>query len=170
LIGVDLSSKMIEKCQEQGIYTELFVEDIHATLERESEGQVDLIISADTFIYVGDLDRSFALCWRALKPGGLFTFSIENLDSHLHQQKVVSNGMDSYVQLAESLEESSENLGFKLLHSGRYAQSHKYIEELSSKHGFVILSRCTIEVVIRKEQGDDIPGLIFVLEKQEQLT
>lgn len=30
------------------------MEDVHATLEREPSGGVDLLISADTFIYVGE--------------------------------------------------------------------------------------------------------------------
>jgi hypothetical protein len=57
MIGVDLSSKMIQLCEKEGSYDALYVEDIHDTLTREDDKSIDLILSADTFIYVGDLKR-----------------------------------------------------------------------------------------------------------------
>ncbi|KAG5188095.1 hypothetical protein JKP88DRAFT_253691, partial [Tribonema minus] len=47
-------------------------------------GALDLVLCADTFIYVGALERCFTLARRALRPGGLFAFSTEALEPHAH--------------------------------------------------------------------------------------
>ena len=49
-------------------YNELHVEDVHTTLEREPLGGVDLLISADTFIYVGE---------KLLKYAEMFFFCVK---------------------------------------------------------------------------------------------
>jgi len=75
LIGSDLSARMIARARKRGIYDELHVEDLAATLARARD--VDLIVAADVFLYIGTLDTTLAACAAALRPGGLLAFSIE---------------------------------------------------------------------------------------------
>ena len=79
LIGIDLSPQMIKAAQFRGCYQELHEGDIAAVL-RTLKAKVDLILSADVFIYVGDLAEVFALAAQALRPWGLFAYSVESHD------------------------------------------------------------------------------------------
>lgn len=79
LVGSDLSPRMIGRARQRGIYDELHVEDLAATLARETA--VDLIVAADVFIYVGVLEATFAACAQSLRPGGLLAFSVERSDT-----------------------------------------------------------------------------------------
>ena len=69
----------------------------------------DLVLSADVFIYIGDLAEVFDLTARRLCPGGLFAFSIE-VDNRIQE--------------------------FELRHTGRYVQSLAYIGRLAQVCGF----------------------------------
>ena len=55
MTGVDLSPAMIAKARERGIYDELVAGDAAALLERERERIFDLIVAADSLVYIGDL-------------------------------------------------------------------------------------------------------------------
>jgi len=133
LVGVDLSGRMIAKSRERGIYTELIKSDISAALQ-QYEGDFDLILAGDVFIYIGNLDRIFPLAVTCLRPGGLLAFSIEVC-------------------------ESDEN--YLLRTSGRYAQSPEYIQRLADNSGFSVLA--SNPAVLRYERGQPINGIIFVL-------
>jgi predicted TPR repeat methyltransferase len=90
-------------------------------------------LSADVFIYVGNLEPAFKAIRRILAPGGLFVFSVESL----------AQGT------------------FELLPTCRYAHSTSYVHELASRHGFVI--SVAEQVDLRKEKTAMIGGTIFVL-------
>lgn len=105
LVGSDLSPKMVEIARARGVYDELAVEDLTATLRRVSA--VDLIVAADVFLYVGALEAAFAAAAAALRPGGLLAFSTELCDGD----------------------------GYRLLPSSRYAHSSAYIAGLAGRNG-----------------------------------
>ena len=109
LVGVDLSSRMLEKARERHVYDELREADIIDALQN-SANAFDLVLAADVFVYVGDLAPVFAACNKASRQGGLFAFSVESVES------------GNYVLRA----------------SGRYGHSLCYIRELAGKHGFDI--------------------------------
>lgn len=134
LVGVDLSPKMIEKTRARNVYDRLMLADI-ATALREPGVSYDLILAADVFIYVGELTSVFEACRTALRPGGLFAFSIE-------------------------AEEQGES--YTLRTSGRYAHSIGYVRKLAQAYGLKEIS--LDQVVIRKEKGNPLPGYIFLLE------
>lgn len=75
LDGVDLSPAMIAKAKARGIYDSLTVGDI------ESLGgtgrSYDLLIAADTLVYLGDLASVFRAAKHVLTPGGRFLFTVE---------------------------------------------------------------------------------------------
>lgn len=110
LVGVDLSSRMLEKARERHVYDELLEADIIDVLQR-SANAFDVILAADVFIYVGDVAPVFAGCAQALRAGGLFAFSVESVEG------------DKYV----------------LRTSGRYGHPLRYIRALAEEHGFDVL-------------------------------
>ncbi len=76
LVGVDLSSGMLAKAEERGCYDEL----VEAELTDYLAGRVaefDLIVSADTFVYIGQLEPVFDAAHAALAEGGRIVFTAE---------------------------------------------------------------------------------------------
>ena len=76
LDGVDLSPAMIEKARARGIYDRLAVADLE-TLLAEQGPSYDLILAADTLVYLGDLAPVLAGAARRLAPQGYFLFTVE---------------------------------------------------------------------------------------------
>lgn len=137
LVGVDLSPKMVAKARARSVYDDLEVGTItDALLKRE--GALDLAIAADVFIYIGELAPLFDAAIRALRPEGLFAFSIE---------AATPEEGESYV----------------LRGTGRYAHAHGYITGLMRQFGFNLLF-CE-ELCIRMEGPHPIPGAIYVLQR-----
>ena len=134
LAGVDIAANMIAKSTERGVYDRLVKGEATDFLAANAAA-FDLIIAADVFIYVGDIDAVFAGVRSALRPGGQFAFSVE----------------------------ACEGDGFVLRPSRRYAHSLEYLRTLASKHGFV--ERAIVPVAVRQEEGRDLPGLIAVFER-----
>jgi predicted TPR repeat methyltransferase len=79
LDGVDLSPAMIEKARALGIYHALAVADIESGLGTFNR-QYDLILAADTVVYLGDLGRLFAGITNCLADDGMFLFTVEKKD------------------------------------------------------------------------------------------
>lgn len=137
LIGSDLAGRMIDKARAREVYDELFVEDLIQTLGR-AQGQADLVIAADVFVYLGDLAPTFKACARALGPGGLFAFSTED----------------------------SAGEGFELLRSARFAHARSYILSLAETHGFEMLS--DQEAVLRTERDQPVKGRLYVFRRPDR--
>ena len=78
LVGVDLSSKMLDKAEERGGYDDLVHADLTEYLS-DCATTFDLVFSADTLMYLGDLGRVFDGVASVLNPGGAFIFSLEKL-------------------------------------------------------------------------------------------
>lgn len=135
LIGVDLSPGMIEKARVKSVYDELFLDDI-TTWAPPSGMAFDLIITADVFIYIGELSQVFELCASLLKSGGFFAFSTETAD---------------------------EETTYVLRATHRYAHSPAYIRSLAEKSGLAEVS--AEEVTVRKHKDVPVRGHLFVLRK-----
>lgn len=133
LVGVDLSPAMIEKAKERNAYDRLEVGDIVDCLGRDP-GQWDVFVAADVLIYVGDLAPIFESAVAALKPGGLFAFSVEAGGGERYQFD-------------------------KKIH--RFTHSAAYLHHLAKIFGFI--EARFEEITIRKEGGRDVPGILTVL-------
>ncbi len=59
LVGVDLSEGMLEKARRRGGYDALHAEGIEAFLA-STDRRFDVVVAADVFVYVGDLEAVFA--------------------------------------------------------------------------------------------------------------
>jgi predicted TPR repeat methyltransferase len=73
LTGIDLSPAMIEKARARGLYDRLLVGDI----ETARTGPYDLILAADTLVYLGDLAPLLRAVAAQLLPDGYFLFTTE---------------------------------------------------------------------------------------------
>jgi predicted TPR repeat methyltransferase len=137
LDGMDLSELMLQKAAEKQIYDNLIKGDVN---DFEVVHQsIDLVIAADVFIYVGDLDRAFGLVAQSLAADGLFAFSVENQEDS-----------DSPV-LQPSL---------------RYTHSQAYITRLLASHAMILVS--LICEAIRLDRGEPLLGLIVVARREER--
>jgi predicted TPR repeat methyltransferase len=134
LTGIDLSSRMIDKAREKKVYDELRVGDITSAFHSDKR-VFDLIIAADVFPYIGELQGVFTTCFAALHPGGLFVFSVE------------AAAGDTYV----------------LQSTARYAHSENYVLSLANAVGFAVLRQ--ERVVLRRDKGAAINGYIFVMRR-----
>jgi predicted TPR repeat methyltransferase len=109
LTGVDLARKMLEKAAQRCVYDHLVEGEILCFLDPQPEC-FDLIFATDVVIYFGDLARVMSSTAQALKPGGLFAFSLEH----------------------------TREPGYVLLPSGRFAHHSSYIEE-SARENFTVV-------------------------------
>lgn len=76
LDGVDLSPAMIEKARARHIYNDLVVADLESALAAPGP-TYDLILAADTLVYLGDLRAVFEGVRKKLSPDGYFLFTTE---------------------------------------------------------------------------------------------
>lgn len=76
LDGVDLSPAMIEKARARGLYDQLHIADLETALA-EAGPRYDLILAADTLVYLGDLRPVFEGVRARLTPEGYFLFTTE---------------------------------------------------------------------------------------------
>ena len=133
LEGVDLSEKMLNKAEEKSVYNKLIKQDIVDYLSNVSLN-FDYFVSADVFVYIGDLSEVFRLIKFRNKKAGRLVFSTENYDGD----------------------------GFFLEPSGRYSHSKKYIEDLCVKFGYELCHYET--QMLRKEKNQYIRGGLYILE------
>jgi predicted TPR repeat methyltransferase len=137
LTGIDLSPRMLEKARALAVYDELVCIDVVDYLEK-SNIELDLILAADVFIYVGELEPVFAEARRLMKRG-MFCFSVE---------------------LAEA-DASEDGAGVQLQPSLRYAHSKAYLQRLASKHRFRVVAMQ--QRVVREDQAQPVGGLFVYL-------
>jgi predicted TPR repeat methyltransferase len=134
LEGSDISAAMLKKAEVKRIYDKLAKADLQ-TIHLKPAG-VDLVTAADVFMYLGALDGIFAKVAAALRPGGLFAFSVEH---HAGPED------------------------FLLRPSRRYAHSERYLRRLLVDAGLSLASLARAD--IRMDRGEAIKGLIVVAEQ-----
>ena len=135
-VGVDLSSKMIEKTHEKReLYAETAVQDITQYM-CETEHRFDLVICVDTLVYIGNLAPFFAASKQVLKAKGL---------------------------LAVSVEQAKNADTFELRPSARYGHAKSYLEACAADNG--LACRHISLVDLRKDKEGIIRGYIAVFEK-----
>src|SRR6266513_1237845 len=132
LVGVDLSPRMVDRARECGLYDELCVEEL-CQFMRSRPGEFDVMIAADTLVYLGALEEPMAAARACLRPGGVLTFTLEAL-----------------------VEASDANESYRLQPHGRYAHSEAYVRSACGRTGFVELTVGT--GVLRRERGTEVVG------------
>lgn len=134
LIGIDISERMIETAKKKNRYNELIVGDIETALETIHD--VDLIVAADVFSYLGNLNIIFERSFNALNATGRLLFSVEK---------------------------SLQDTPYQLHKNMRYTHTKKYIESLTADHRFII--ECCENTILRQQQKEPVEGYLFLLKK-----
>jgi predicted TPR repeat methyltransferase len=133
LVGVDLSERMLAHAKDKDVYTTLMKAELTEYLRDNSES-FDLIVSADTLVYFGDLKGVIVAFARALRPNGLLIFTIEH----------AVGGRDG--------------VDYRLEIHGRYSHAQAYVEQLLTSSG---LQSKIIQAELRMEAGAPVPGLVI---------
>lgn len=134
LIGIDLSPRMIEAANGRGIYDDCILADIEEPPVEDDS--FDLVLAADTLVYIGDLSAVMAAARRALRPDGLFLFSVEK----------------------------KEQGGFDLGPKRRWRHSEAYLRAVADENGFDLAG--LLACVPRTESNVDVPGFAVALQKK----
>ena len=142
MVGIDVSSKMLEQAARHGVYDQLHHVAILDMLESASNNCYQSVAALDVFIYVGILEQIIPQIHRILTPGGRLVFSCERAGEN--ENNVV------------------------LRPSGRYAHRQTHINALCQKAGFM---RTEIqEIDVRLEGGTPVKGFLVVAQKYENPT
>ena len=81
LAGCDLSVGMLRRAKARGVYDVLHKAELGYYLQTQP-ARFDLLVSADTLIYFGDLRAVLRHAHAALRPGGWLVFTVEALPDH----------------------------------------------------------------------------------------
>ena len=144
ILGVDLSAGMLRQAARRitadgrPFYDALLHAEIVTTLQQHS-ASFDLVLSADVFIYIGDLRPVLAASHAALRPGGLIAFTTETTQGPKD---------------------------FCLLPTRRYAQSPAYIARLADELRFKIVDHRQAQLRLG-EDGKPIVGDVYLLQRSE---
>jgi predicted TPR repeat methyltransferase len=76
LVGVDLSEGMLAHAREKNVYDQLVQGELTAYL-RDHQDTFDLIVTADTLVYFGELEDVAVAAAFALRSGGRLIFTVE---------------------------------------------------------------------------------------------
>lgn len=143
LEGFDISTNMLAKAEEKGIYHHLSQADLSLDEDTSGlfadglqKGRADLVAAADVMMYLGSLETVMPLVIALLQPGGLFAFSVED---------------------------AGDEGGFILQPSLRYAHSQTYVSNLLAAFGMEILQ--IRKTIIRKDAGKPLSGILFLARK-----
>jgi predicted TPR repeat methyltransferase len=138
LRGVDLSPAMLEIARARNVYDSLDVAELVEALRAEA-GSLDLVLGADVFVYLGDLSPVFGAAATALRPSGLFAFSVE----------------------AEL-----EGDGYALDTTRRYVHTLPYLERLAARYDFEIEGADI--ATLRMQAKQPVDGYIVVLRRSSR--
>lgn len=132
LCGVDLSPRMAALARARGCYADVQTSDMLAYLREQTTGSADLVLAADSLVYLADLRPIFAETGRVLKAGGLFALTVE----------------------------THEGEGVVLGPALRYAHAAQYVGEMLRGAGLTpVVFR---EASTRTEAGVPVLGLVIV--------
>jgi predicted TPR repeat methyltransferase len=134
LDGIDLSPLMIEKARARGIYDHLSVADLEAALASPGP-DYDLIVAADTFVYLGDLGPVFAGAAARLAPDGFLLFTTE----------------------------AKAGEGFELGPKRRWRHSEAYLRQCAEKGGLEVAG--LVAATARHEAGQPVEGFAVALRR-----
>jgi len=131
LIGVDLSAGMLAHAREKNVYTDLYQCELTEFLRARHEA-FDVIVSADTLVYFGDLREFCEAAAGALRRTGLLVFTLEHAVGE-------------------------DNIDYRLELHGRYTHSLAYVRRALTRAGLIAEAECA---ELRNEAGAPVAGLV----------
>lgn len=139
LAGVDLSPGMLEKARVGRGYDTLVEAELTDFMNRHPMAY-DLIVSADTLCYFGNLTPVFHAAHQALRPGGCLIFTLESWE-----------------------ESGAAAAGYKLHSRGRYCHRKDYVETRLVQAGLRV--RAIAQATLRLEGGLSVVGWVVTARK-----
>jgi predicted TPR repeat methyltransferase len=137
LVGVDLSTKMIEQALRHGVYDKFHNVDLLDALAATPESLYDAIAALDVFVYVGDLSKAVPDAFRILRGGGHLIFSCET---------ALENEPDLILRPTQ-----------------RFAHKASHMEAICRAAGF---EQVTLETMtLRYEKGEPVEGFLVIARK-----
>ena len=133
LDGIDLAPRMIEAARRRGIYDHLILDDLETVLA-DAGPRYDLILSADTMIYLGDLAPTFFGVANRLAPGGFFIVAVE----------------------------SKRGEGWEQTQANRFRHSIAYLQDESARAGLRFVD--VMETVLRREADEQVGGFVAAIQ------
>ncbi|PIE58288.1 MAG: hypothetical protein CSA33_03605 [Desulfobulbus propionicus] len=122
LSGVDLSPKMLALAGQKRVYDRLYEAELVAHLQ-ENDATYDLLLAADVFSYLGDLQPAMAALRQRCQPSGLICFSVEVGEADWEIQA-----------------------------TGRFSHSQGYIRQLATREGWTV-EHCSIMPIRKEGVG-----------------
>ncbi|HUW54117.1 MAG TPA: tetratricopeptide repeat protein [Rhodanobacter sp.] len=136
LVGVDLSGGMVDKARARGGYDALEMAELTDWLQRHPD-EFDVVLSADTLVYFGELAPVLGAMHDALRPGGWVGFTLEAIEGDEDRAELTS--------------------------SGRYRHSPAYVERVLREAGF--LGAGIAADSLRKEGGQPVASLVVCAQR-----
>lgn len=130
LTGVDLSPRMLARARARSVYDALVEAELVGFL-RAHRGRFDVVASADTLCYFGDLEAALDAAAVALRPGGWLGFTVER-----------SDGAGDY----------------RINPHGRYSHARGYVVRLLTAAPFTAID--VTGAVLRREAGAPVDGWV----------
>lgn len=138
LSGVDLSAQMLQRAAQRSTYDQLDKAELTVWLDSH-RARWDVVLSADTLCYFGDLGDVLVAAQGALRAGGWLLFTVEAL-----------------------LEDGAE-ADFRLRPHGRYVHGGAHVEAALRAAGFEAPS--IAQQALRNEGGEPVVGWLVCARK-----
>jgi len=135
LDGIDISPRMLEAARARGMYSDLILGDLETVLAGPGT-LYDLIVSADTMTYFGDLAPAFAGVAQRLEHRGAYIFASE-------------------AKTGEGWEKTKVH---------RYRHRESYLREEAARAGLGVLH--IVECTLRQEEQNPVHGFAVALGKE----
>lgn len=119
LDGVDMSAPMLERAREKDVYDTLVCGDMIALLQQNPQ-QYDAVVSAATLVHFASLQSIFEATAVALRPGGLFIFTV--FPNEKDPAGIAVDHLDGMAQ------------------GGIYVHGRDYLMDLAVQSGFAVAS------------------------------
>lgn len=137
IIGIDLSSRMIDVCEDKDVYEGLYCGEVEEFLADNEETLFDLISACDVLPYLGRLEPMFTGAAANLSKGGILVFSSETM-----------------------LDAEMGDAPFKVAPHQRFVHSEAYVREAMVAAGFEVVEISGINV--RMQDDEPTPGYLVV--------
>ena len=143
LAGCDLSAGMLRQADRRGGYDELEQAELVQYLATRPAA-FDLVVSADTLCYFGDLHAAVQAAFTALRPGGWLVFTVEALEDEAATMSTTTSPT------------TPPAMPFRLELSGRYTHAQAHVLAAVAAAGFA--PPRVQAVVPREEAGRPVRG------------
>lgn len=139
LEGVDLSPGMLVRAKATGCYDALEEAELTGFIGLRHDSY-DVIVSADTLCYFGDLQEVMTAVAAALRPGGFFMFTVERAGE----------------------DDDKMPAGYRINPLGRYSHQESYVRRVVTEGGMELKS--IAHGALRQEMGAPVAGLVVTAE------